>query len=54
MKIFRKALLEVFDEMEEELSKTGRSFAVHYAREAVRMMHIYVLFVLYLFIVKEI
>ncbi|KAJ8420687.1 hypothetical protein Cgig2_019561 [Carnegiea gigantea] len=36
MKIFCKILLQVYDEMEEELSKIGRSFAVHYAKEEMK------------------
>jgi len=37
MKIVRKILLQVYDEMEEELSKKGTSFAIHYAKDEVRM-----------------
>jgi len=37
MKIYYQALLQVYDEMEEELATSGRSYAIDYAKEAVSM-----------------
>ena len=36
MKVFYKALLDVFTEMEDKLAHEGNMYAIHYARESVR------------------
>lgn len=37
VKPFYKALLELYEQFEQELSKEGRSYAAHYAIESVRL-----------------
>ena len=37
VKPFYKALLELYEQFEEELAKEGRSYAAHYAIESVRV-----------------
>ncbi|KAM5584139.1 hypothetical protein ABKV19_003820 [Rosa sericea] len=42
MKVCYKALLEVYTEIEEELAKEGKSYRIHYAREAMKKQAKYV------------
>lgn len=41
MKVFYQALLDVYNEIEEETVKAGRSYRAHYAKEAVSIIQVY-------------
>lgn len=46
MKVFYEALLDVYEEMEELMTKEGKPYRVQYAKEAVNfLMHTYISFI---------